>query len=258
MRAATYERISDDRDGRSRSIEQQNKAGRSACQANGWKIVTSHSDPVSASRYSRKARPGWDAIVDDVRAGRVDVVVMWEPSRGDRKLTTWSAFLDACRERSVQVYIAQDGGRLYNPDNANDWQALANAGVDSAHESDKISGRVKRAMAEDAEDGKPFGRIPYGYRRRYDPVTRELIAQEPDPETAPVVREIVQRIGDGDSISSIRESLTERGIPTPNGGQRWPRETIRWFANSGVVYIGKRRHNGGPLLDGQWPPIVDE
>jgi hypothetical protein len=27
---------------------------------------------------------------------------------------------------------------------------------------------------------------------------------------------------------------------------------------NGVVYIGKRRHNGGPLLDGNWPAIVDE
>jgi hypothetical protein len=26
----------------------------------------------------------------------------------------------------------------------------------------------------------------------------------------------------------------------------------------GVVYIGKRRHNGGPLLDGDWPALVDE
>lgn len=53
------------------------------------------------------------------------------------------------------------------------------------------------------------------------------------------------------------KDLDRRGIRTRAGG-RWSRSSITRLVTEGVVYIGRRRHNGSPLADGNWPPIVDE
>ena len=59
---------------------------------------------------------------------------------------------------------------------------------------------------------------PVGYRRGEDG------RLEPDPETAPVVREVFQRRGAGESWSALCEFLDER-LPRENGGA-WTRQTI--------------------------------
>ena len=256
-RAATYMRVSDDQDERSRSVGQQGDTLRARCVAEGWRTVAEYEEPDrSASRFAKKARPKWDQLMDGLRSGTYDVIVLWESSRGDRKLTDWSQFLDICRERDVLIHI-ESHHHTYDLSIPRDWRTLADEGVDSAYESEKTSMRIKRDMADAAARGRPHGRLAYGYIRRYDPVTRELIAQEPHPRQAPVVREIITRIASSDAVSAIRRDLNARNVCSPTGG-KWAHSTIPHLVLDGVVYIGKRRHNGGPLLDGNWPAIVDE
>lgn len=206
--SAVYQRVSD---GTDRSVEQQNAANVEAARGFGWS-TTSYSDPVSASRFSKKARPGWDALLADVAARRFAYVVLWEPSRGDRKLATWAAFLDSCRETDTGIYITSHG-RLYDVRNGRDWRSLAEDGVDSAFETEKTSDRTQRGVAGAVADQLPTGRIPYGYRRTYtnEPGRkRPLQHQEPDPDEAPVVREIIGRIAHSESIRAIIADLAER------------------------------------------------
>jgi site-specific DNA recombinase len=257
MRAGLYDRVSDDQDGRSRSVAQQGIENEKAAQAAGWRVAGRYADPgVSASRFARRERDDWPRLMEDLRAGQLDVVVLWESSRGDRKLTEWSAFLDTCRERGVKVHVTSHE-RTYDLSRARDWRTLAEEGVSNAYASEETSLRIRRDMADAAAAGRPHGRVAYGYRRRYDPLTRALIAQEPDPEQAPVVREVVTRIAAGEAISALIADLNERGVSSATGG-RWARSSISRLVLNGVCYIGKRRHNGGPLLDGDWPPLVDE
>lgn len=251
--SALYQRVSD---GTDRSVEQQNADNEAAARGFGWETV-SFSDPVSASRFSKKERPEWDALTAAVAAGRFSYVVLWESSRGDRKLATWAAFLDACRDTGTGIYVTSDD-RLYDLRSYKDWKALAEDGIDSVIESEKTSLRVRRDVAQVAERGEPYGRIPYGYRRTY---TREpgrkrpLPHQEPDPGEAPVAAEIIGRIARGDSISGIVRDFDRRGVRTRAGG-KWSHSSIARLVTQGVVYIGLRRHNGGPLLPGKWPAIV--
>ena len=258
LRAGNYERVSDDQDGRSRSVSQQGTADQAAADQHGWRVVATYSEPDrSASRFARKDRPEWDRLLRDVAAGRLDVVVLWEPSRGDRRLTGWSTFLDLCRAQDVKVHITQHH-HTYDLSSARDWKSLAEDGIDSAYESEKASMRIRRDMADAAARGIPHGRLAYGYVRRYDPLTRALLAQEPHPEQAPVVREIITRIAAGEAVSALVADLTARGVRTPTGRPRWARSTITRMVLDGTCYISKRRHNGGPLLDGTWPALVDE
>ena len=252
-RAGVYERVSNAKDKRARSVEEQNQDNRQACDREGWTVVRTFQDPNrGASRFTARAREAYGQTLAAIGAGELDVLVLWESSRGGRELEAWAGLLNACRRASVKIYVTSHG-RLYDMTNGRDWRTLAEDGVDSAFESEKTSLRTLRATAANAANGKPHGLAPYGYRRIYDPLTGKTAGQEPDPVTAPVVTEIIVRVAAGDPIEAVVRDLNKRGIPSPRGGQ-WTHATVRWVATN-VTYIGKRRHNGGPLLDGDWPPV---
>ncbi len=148
----------------------------------GGGITCSHPG-LSAPRFATRDRPGYQRLLAGIDADKLDVVVLWEASRGDRKLATWAQFLDACRERGTGIYITSHG-RLYDMANGRDWRNLAEDGVDSGYESEKTSIRIQRAVAAKMQAGEPFGHIAYGYLRVYDPRTREPIEQRPCMEPA--------------------------------------------------------------------------
>lgn len=251
QRAGVYGRQSR---GKAKSIAEQMTAGAAVAAENGWILADTYQDGSSASRFARKNRENWQRVLDDITTGRLDILILWEASRGDRTLTTWSQLLDLCREKGVKFYITSDE-RLYDPRKAKDWKSLASAGVDSAGESDIISMRVLRGQAGAAKDGRPsHGRTPYGYRRIYDPTNGELVGQEPDPETAPVVREIFTRIAGGDAISTIVHDFNDRGVPTP-GAVKWYRVRVRDIALN-RAYAGEREYNG-TFTKGSWTPLIE-
>lgn len=264
LRAGLYERVSTGiKDMElSRSVDRQNEDGRAAVNRYGWRLAARYADPgLSASRFAKKERPDWKRMMGDVRSGHLDVVVLWMPDRGSRKLTPWSEFLDACRDRGVLIHIVSRN-KTYDLRDPWDWKSLAEEGIQSASESDNKSIHVTNALAKYAQQGEPHGRIPYGYTRRYvlDPTRPKghRGIQEPHPDQAPIVREIITRIAQGHAISALIRDLHARGIPAPTGAEIWAMSSIRRMVMEGVVYIGKRRHNDGPLIDGDWPPLVDE
>jgi hypothetical protein len=147
-----------------KSIDDQQAENRAATEANGWTVVAELDDPSSASRYATKVRRNWARLLELLPA--IDVVVLWEPSRGDRTLATWVAFLDACREHRVRIH-AVTHNRTYDPRNPRDYRSLAEDGVDSAYESDKISGRTRRRRtATCAGTTRPRGRFSSSCRTR--------------------------------------------------------------------------------------------
>lgn len=232
----------------------------------GFNVVQELSDGRSASRYARKQREAWALLLAGVERGQFDVVILWEASRGDRTLTTWSQFLDLCRDRGVKIRVTNDE-RTYDLDHDSDWRQLASSGVDSAHESAKTSKRIKRGVASAAAAGRPAsGPCPYGYRRLYDPRTGALVGQEQDPQTAPIVVGIIRRVGAGEPVSAITRDLNARGVTPPGGGSTWYRQRVRELALS-PVYLAKRQHRPGrgtrsegqaKVYDAGWPGLVTE
>ncbi len=258
--AGVYERVSKAKDKRAskldRSIEEQNGANRQACADEGWTIARTFQDPNrSASRFTSRAREAYGELLTAIGREEFSVLVLWESSRGGRELEAWAHLLNACREHKVKIYVTSHE-RLYDVARGRDWKALADDGTDSAYESEKTSLRALRAHAADAVNGRPHGLAPYGYRRTYDPLTGKVVAQEPDPATAPVVTGIITRVAGGEPIEAVTRDLNNREIPSPRNGS-WTHATVRWICVN-VTYIGKRKHNGGPLLDGSWPGLVSE
>ncbi|MFF0658150.1 recombinase family protein [Micromonospora tulbaghiae] len=252
VRAAVYGRQSA---GKAKSIAEQLAAGAVAITEEGWAHTGSYQDGTSASRSARTIRDDWQRVLDDIRTGQFDVLVLWESSRGDRTPETWFAFLSLCRKHGVRIHIITHE-RTYDLTRARDWKTLAEEGVSNAYETEMLSIRVRRGHAGAAASGRPsHGRTPYGYRRTYDPTTGALVGQEPDPDRAPIVREIVEQAARGVPILAIVRDLNARGVPTLNA-KKWYPMRVRDIATN-VAYVGIRVYNG-QQFPGDWPPLVDE
>jgi len=267
LRAAILGRVSRDRSREARSVAQQQDDNRRACEAGSWIIPPGgeYQDIGSASRFATRTREDWPRLLHDLDAHLYGVVVMWEPSRGSRKLSEWALFLDTCRDNHVLIHVT-DHHRTYDLGNPRDWRSLAEGGVDSAYESEKTQRRVQRDQKAAAAAGRPHGLVQYGYRRVYDETTGRLAGQEPKYPEAATVAEIIRRIAAREPLSVIRDDLNTRGVKAPAGGL-WTAVTMRRITRC-PVYIGmrpsggKRLHNGryvgAELIPAIWPAIIEE
>ena len=254
LRAFVYDRTSNDPRGRGTANRDQNLENERFCQDQGWDIVARFTDPgKSASRHARTKRDDYERMVEGVQRGEADIIVVWEASRLSRDLEVYVKLRSLCEKHSVLLCY---DGVVYDMTRSTDRQRTAQDALQGEAEADRIRDRNRRTVRLNAERGRPHGRIPYGYRRVYDPDTGELLEQVPDEEQAPVVVEIAKRAAAGHSIKSIARDLNERGIPGPTGG-RWNHDIMPDLVTK-PTYIGKRQHQGIVIGDAEWDPILDE
>lgn len=104
--------------------------------------------------------------------------------------------------------------------------------------------RFESAKERATRAGIPVGRTAFGYRQRPD---RTL---EPDPDTAPTVRDLFERRARGESYGSLARFLEERT------GRLWPKQSVRellrnrLYATGRLEYGGVRsEHEAGALVD---------
>lgn len=214
-------RVSQDASGRMASTAEQHEDHVRDCEANGWVL---HPGPyaedgaVSASKFSKKVRKGFTSLLSDLNHGRfdADVLAVWEPSRGSRRAGEWASLLDLLEDRGVRVWVSSHQ-RLYDPANPRDRRSLMEDAVDAEYEVGKSSLRVRRAQAAMAEQGRPNGLVPYGYKRVYDETNRRKFGQVPELAEAEVVRELFRRIDKGHSLRAIARDFEQRGIRTRTG-----------------------------------------
>jgi DNA invertase Pin-like site-specific DNA recombinase len=254
MRAVIYCRVSKDKRDRA-SVQQQEDESRLAVAALGWTVAEILIDnDVSASRHARKEREFYPALLQLLRDGKADVLVLWETSRGDRDNTRWSALLDLCRDQGVKIHVVAHQ-RTYDLNVPRDWKELANDGVDNAYASEETRMRILRDVRANAVKGLPHGKLPYGYTRTYTD-RKVFIAQVEQPEQAGVVRECGRRVAAGESLYSIAQDLNERAIPAPRGGHWIPTQIKRLVTNP--RYVGQRVHQGVVVGEAVWAGILDE
>ncbi|WP_026923324.1 recombinase family protein [Glycomyces arizonensis] len=271
LRAGIYTRVSKDTNrGKIRegaSVEAQESESRQAAEDNGWNVVEVYPDnDVSASKYGRKARKHWARLLADIDADRLDVLIMWETSRGSRKLSEWARFLELAEEHRLLIHIVSHG-ETYDVRKRRHWKALAGEGVDSADESNKTSERVRRDKAATRAKGRPDGKYPFGWRREYDPDTGDLLRQVPHPDEAPVVREVIDRLAGGDTLIGIARDLEARTklgrsdpkwVPVLPYGGSYRAVAVRQIATR-PAHVGKIARTGtSELLPAEWDPIVPE
>lgn len=102
IRAAVYSRITLDKYGEGLGVERQQVACQELARERGWRIVAAFEDN-DVSAYSRKRRPGFEALTDEIEAGRVDAVVTYAVDRLVRRLADLEAVIALAERTGVTI-----------------------------------------------------------------------------------------------------------------------------------------------------------
>lgn len=262
-RAAIYCRVSKDDRRTGRSVEEQENECRAQVSLQpGWRLApTGGADGVpgvwkdnarSASKYATKERSDWENLLSSIRAGLIDVLVVWEPSRATRDRQVWAALAAVCEEHDVLIAASGQVYDISDPDQAFQLDLFFSLGV---RESGVTRKRILRTVRAQAVKGRPHGKIPYGYKREYDPETGTLLRQVIREDQAKIVREIAARVLAGDAILSIASDLNARKVPAPRG-ETWKSGPIKELIIN-PRYVGDRVHQGKVVGTADWPAILD-
>lgn len=238
-----------------KSVSRQERDWRADCEANGFTIGRAFVDPdLSASRYARKERPDYGALVDHIGTGQCQMLSLWESSRGSREMGEWVSLLDLCRQQGVLIRIFGGSAETFDPRKPRDREALLHDGIAAERESETIAGRARDGARDLAYSGKPPGPLLFGYTRRYDE-RGKLVAQEIHPERAAIIRRCAEETLRGISLNSQANRLNDAGIPSPKGGTWTGHGIARMLCNPG--YISQRVHVGEVIAEAIWEPILD-
>lgn len=267
--AGIYCRASSDPRERGLSVETQEEDGRTWCAQNGygvaWVIVD---NDYSASLWASKERPGYKRVQENLAGGDpVDVLVARDSSRMQRDLEVYVQVRSLCARHGV---LWAYNGRLYDLSRTDDRFTTGLDALLSERRASETRDDVVKSVAKRVRDGKPHGRVAYGYRPVYDPHTGAPVGRDVDPGPAAIVQRIVAAILAGESIYSITARLDAESEPAPEAIRRWrrgiegPSEPWRHRLVKDIAtnptYAGLRTHNRKvvPGVEGTWPALISE
>lgn len=223
-RAALYLRQSMDRDKRAEGIDRQRARCRERAEQRGWIVVDEYVDnDVSASK-PRGAGTAWHRLIEDAKAGRVEIVVAVDQDRILRGIRDLVTLLDA----GVRVSTIDGDLDLTTADG--EFRATLAAGL-ARFEVQRKSERQKRANAHRRERLLPAGgRRAFGYTRlksgaspdcekRVDAEGREWpdYGHEPFEPEATAVRQGFAMLLAGAPLRSIARAWNAEGLTTTTG-----------------------------------------
>lgn len=254
VRTLIYRRISSDPTGRAAGVQRQDDDCRALADQLGWTILDGVLEPDNdISAYSGKARPQYQKLLEELRAGRADAVLAWHPDRLYRRLVELEEFIDVVNTHHIAVRTVKAGEMdLSSPTG----RAMARtAAVWSGHEIEHGIERMRAAKEQAASRGEYRGGArPFGYEP--DGVTiRESEARE--------IRDATRRLLAGESAGSIIADWNRRGVPTPRGAAQWRRTSLVAVVvrarNAGKIEkVEAGRRFGEIVGPAVWPALVPE
>ncbi len=246
MMAAIYARISKDSEGDGLGVARQIADCTAEVARRGWTLAGTYVDnDVSATRS--KVRPEYERMLDDVRAGRINALVVWDVDRLTRTPRELEDIIDFADRQGLE--LASIGGVIDLATPQGRLVARMKGSV-ARHETEQQSRRLKRKFQERAEAGKPHSFAAFGYRRR-DDGTDEL-----DPDQAEVIRSAAKMLLSGMSLRSTTAELNARGSTSPRG-MPWASATLKQILLRDRN-AGQRVHHGQVIGPGAWPAIYDQ
>lgn len=257
-RAADYARISDDPGNDAKGVARQTEDSRARIDRDpDWDYVGSFVDnDLSAAKGKR--RPRFEALMEAVRRGEVQVIVIYMTGRLVRNRRERMETYELLAKHGVRI-VCTKGPDLDFSTPAGRMVAGILGEVDT-HEIEQLATRVSDSHLQAAKEGRPIGGRCYGYRP--DPHApkhhkRRIVV----PEEAAVIREAADRVLRGDSVYSVAQDLNERGVPTlhakrsKNGGL-WSVAVLRdILANPAIA--GRSMLLGVDHGEAEWEPIID-
>jgi site-specific DNA recombinase len=240
-RAAIYTRVSSlhqEREGA--SLETQEEACRRYCMDQNWEVQEHHVYRETHKRWLLHERPRMTQLREAARQQEFDVIVCY--------------CVDRLSSQDAHVYILDEEFGRAGVSIAFATEDFEQSAVGrfvrsakvlaAAIEVEKIRERTVRGRIARVKSGKliPGGKPLYGYqwadeRDHKGKLIRGRLVE--DQSTAPIVRQIFNRLANGSTLRAIAKELTAAGIPTPTGmNSAWQTSTIARIAHA-PGYVGE-------------------
>lgn len=225
-KAVGYSRYSTDLQNE-RSIADQEALIRRHAAAQGLDLVRCYSD-AAQSGASILGRDGLLQMLDDVRAGSIDVVIVEELDRLSRDMEDLAGIHKRLSFAGAEIRAVHEGvastvtvglrglvGQMFREDNAR---------------------KIRRGLGGRVSQGLSAGGRAFGYRPHPTEKGRLVIVEE----EAAIIRQIFSAFADGQSPLQIAQMLTHAGAPKPRSAKTWQASTIYGWAErrSGILRNG--------------------
>jgi DNA invertase Pin-like site-specific DNA recombinase len=226
------------------AVERQERTCRRYCKAKGWTVAEVVTDnDLSASRYSRKARPGWARVIEVMKAAEVDVIVGTHLDRLTRRPREIEDLIDLVEATGVMVATTEGTMDL----TTDDGRAMARVGsAFAAHYSDATSRRMRAQRSDRARRGDPVVTVDgFGWRQGL-PVESE----------AEAIRNGARAVIGGGSLASIARDWNAQGLPRRRTTAPWRSQDVRVVLLN-PRHAGRAVYKGEVVADIDGPTILD-
>ena len=199
---AIYTRISQDR-AEQVSISNQIDYGVALAEKLNMQYKTYEDIHISGTN-AIKDRPSLSELLDDIQAGLITKVYVYDQSRLERNPETYFFLIRQFKEYNIELYYKD---KLAADDSSSKLMGGMNS-LYNAHFVEISREKTIMALKSNAEKGKVHAIPPYGYRK--DEYSKYAI----DETTSQIVKEIYALSLNGMGMNKIAETLTNRGVPT--------------------------------------------
>ncbi|GLQ24217.1 hypothetical protein GCM10007853_20910 [Algimonas ampicilliniresistens] len=199
-------------------------------------------------------RPGLLAMIADIEAGQIDIVVVYKVDRLTRSLADFAKLVDVFDKHEVSfVSITQ----AFNTTTSMGRLTLNVLLSFAQFEREVTAERIRDKIAASKKRGQWMGGLP---PLGYDNINKQLVVNELEAKT---VRHIMIRYVDLGSVRKLKGELDRDGYLTKLrttkkqsqlGGKPFSRGHL-YKLLSNPIYIGKIRHKG-EVYAGQHDPII--
>lgn len=218
------------------SIEQQLRECQRFAQRNGLQIVSTYEDRALSGTNDQ--RPGFQKMMKDAEHASWSYIIVYALDRFARNRYDSAVNKRKLKDYGIKVLSAMEN---ISDDPTGILMESVLEGL-AEYYSMELSQKIRRGMADNASKCMVNGSLPLGYVR--GPDGRYAIEES----EAQIVRDIYQRVKDGERICDIIHSLNLRGILTKTG-KPWNKSSFnRLLSNeryTGVYIYGETRIPGG-------------
>jgi len=218
-RVAAYARVSTNNEEQLSSYEAQVDYYTRYIHANEeWNFIEIYTDE-GISATNTKKREGFKRMVVDAIDGKIDMIITKSVSRFARNTVDTLTTVRKLKEKGVEVYFEKEN--IYTLDSKGELLITIMSSL-AQEESRSISENVTWGQRKRFADGKVS--LPYkqflGYEKGPDGFPKIV------EEQAKTARLIYRLFLEGKTPCGIAAYLTQSGIVTPSGKEKWPASTV--------------------------------
>lgn len=245
-KACVYTRVSTDAQGEDGkvSLPEQERMAKACIESKGWRYVRTYEDNGYTGRNTN--RPALQEMLNDVREGKIEAIVIFKLDRLSRKQTdTMNIIENDILQHNVDLVSLNE-----TLDTTTPW-GRAMIGILSSFnqlESENIALRTTMGRYATArEGGYAGGKPPLGYKA----VNGKL---EIVPEEAEIVRKVFEMRANHMTMQAIADSLNEMGYRSKKG-KEFKHSSIQTILANEDTYRGNYRY-GKEACENTHDPIL--